>query len=437
MDRPTIFVSSTIYDFGDMRSAIKDHLESNGCRVLASEFNDFTKPLDRHSYQACLDTIEQADIFLLLIGTRVGGWYDEAKRVSITQQEYRRAYELAQAGKIRLMSFVRADVWTHRQDAQSLEKHLAGLSELDDAMRRKIARFPSSFADDSGFIVSFIDEVCRNKETAEAAKGKGAMPIGNWVHPFSGFSDIRSVIDPLILNGLSVTKAAGRKALQNQLLILLRDVLPIVKDGPLIPAPTVLRLAAEINLTGQNITGSTKLSNKTWNTFVFLGTMVPSVRLDPNVFSSVLGTDLLLEYEPARGVFRQTEAYDLLTDLIDQIRKFEQVRSGYEFSKLIGYGRTGRDRDGSVSVPVHLVAGQIQLLFRWVEVAALAKALAVALDGKPLVIPPRMPLTPFRDQEAEISKEQVSLEQVRHFVGLDNQSADDRVTSGAVPRTPG
>jgi Domain of unknown function (DUF4062) len=80
MDRPTIFISSTIYDFRDMRSAIKDHLEENGCRVLASEFNDFTKPLDKHSYQACLDTIQQADFFLLLVGTRVGGWYDQPNR---------------------------------------------------------------------------------------------------------------------------------------------------------------------------------------------------------------------------------------------------------------------------------------------------------------------------------------------------------------------
>jgi hypothetical protein len=158
--------------------------------------------------------------------------------------------------------------------------------------------------------------------------------------------------------------------------MLLRDVLPKATDGPLIPARTVLRLAAEINLTGENLTGTVKLSDKTWNTFAFLGMMVPAVRLDPNVFSSVLGTDLLLEYEPARGVFRQTEAYDVLTDLIDQIRKFELVKSGSEFAKLIGYGRTGRNRDSSVSVPVHLVAGQMQLLFRWVEVAALAKPLS-------------------------------------------------------------
>jgi hypothetical protein len=52
MDRPTIFLSSTIYDFSDLRSALKDYLEDRGCRVLASEYTDFTRPLDTHSYEA-------------------------------------------------------------------------------------------------------------------------------------------------------------------------------------------------------------------------------------------------------------------------------------------------------------------------------------------------------------------------------------------------
>jgi hypothetical protein len=38
-------------------------LEQQGCTVLASEFNDFQKPLDRHSYDACGASIEKADYF--------------------------------------------------------------------------------------------------------------------------------------------------------------------------------------------------------------------------------------------------------------------------------------------------------------------------------------------------------------------------------------
>jgi hypothetical protein len=293
MDRPTIFLSSTIYDFRDLRSAIKDHLEENGCRVLASDYNDFTKPLDVHSYQACLNTIQQADYFLLLIGTRVGGWYDPANRVSITQQEYRTAYQLAQDGKIKLLSFVREEVWNFRQSSKELSKHLEGLSELDDEIRNKIKSRPKVFASDSDFIISFIDEVSRNKETTEALKGKGAFPIGNWVHPFTRFSDIRDVVDPLILNGLSVRHTAGRKALQNQLLILLRDIVQIVRDKPLVPISAIMRLANEINLTTENVTGSVTLTDKTFGTFIYMAMMAPRMALNATGLEAALGTDLL------------------------------------------------------------------------------------------------------------------------------------------------
>ncbi|MEH2626073.1 hypothetical protein V1292_004128 [Bradyrhizobium sp. AZCC 1719] len=423
MDRPTIFISSTIYDFRDMRSAIKDHLEENGCRVLASEYNDFTKPLDKHSYQACLDTIEQADVFLLLVGTRVGGWFDAPNRVSITQQEYRTAYELAQDGKIKLLSFVREEVWNHRQGSKELSKHLESLSELDDEIRKKISARPTAFASDSDFIVSFIDEISRNKETAEAVKGRGSMPVGNWVHTFSRFSDIRDVLDPLILNGLSVRHAAGRKALQNQLLILLRDVVPVINGKPMIPAPTILKLAKEIDLKTDALTSTVWLTDQTFGRLVFLAMIAPNTTLSEAGLETALGSDLLLEYVPAEGNFKQTPAYDLLTELLDQIRKLEKARTGLGLNEIIVCGAPkNRGTNKSVTVPTHLVAGVLHMLFRWADVAALAKALAQVLDGKPSAALQRMPLTPFREQEEELKREQVSLEQIRTFVGLESSS---------------
>jgi Domain of unknown function (DUF4062) len=423
MDRPTIFISSTIYDLRDMRSAIKDHLEENGCRVLASDFNDFTKPLDRHSYQACLDTIEQADFFLLLVGTRVGGWYDEKNRVSITQQEYRTAYKLAQEGQVKLLSFVRAEVWDYRQSSKELNKHLASLSELDDEIRKKIRDRPTTFASDSDFIVSFIEEISRNKETADAAKGLGPMPIGNWIHQFVGFSDIRDALDPLILNGVSVKHAAGRKALQNQLLTLLRDLIPLLKNEPVSPIPTISNVAKEINLKADNLPASIRLEDRTYNRFAFLAMTAPRTALNAAGLEAALGTDLLLEYDPKNSEFKQTAAYDLLTELIDQIRKFEQARTGSNSLDAIKCGQPkNRGPDKSVLIPVLLVAGQLQMFFRWADIVSLAKALAVYLEGQPLVVPERMPMTPFVDQEAEIKAEQISLQQVRKFAGLDPTS---------------
>ncbi|MBR0900269.1 DUF4062 domain-containing protein [Bradyrhizobium tropiciagri] len=427
MDRPTIFISSTIYDFRDMRSAIKDHLEENGCRVLASEFNDFTKPLDKHSYQACLDTIQQADFFLLLIGTRVGGWYDAPNRVSITQQEYRTAYELAQEGKIKLLSFVREEVWLHRESTKELSKYLESVADLDDEIRRNIESRPTKFASDNDFIVSFIDEISRNKETAEAVKGCGPMPIGNWVHPFTRFSDIRDVIDPLILNGLSVRHAAGRKALQNQLLTLLRDLVPIIKDKPLLPANMILNVATEIDLKVDDLTRSIRLSDRTYGRLASLALYAPNAALNEAGLDAALGSDLLLKYEPADGNFRQTPAYDLLTELLDQIRKFEKARSGFAVNDLLVRGLpSNRGADRSVTVLGHIVAGQLQILFRWADIVAIARALALFLDGQPSVAPQRMPLSALREQEDELKREKVSLQQVREFAGLE--------TAGTTPK---
>jgi hypothetical protein len=419
MDRPTVFISSTIYDFRDLRSAIKDYMEERGCRVLASDYNDFTKPLDRHSYQACLETIEQADLFLLLIGSRVGGWYDEKKRISITQQEYRTAYAFAQCGQLRLLSFVRADVWTHRQSTKELERHLKSISELDHTLRQSVTRFPTGFMEDAEFIVSFIDEVSRNKETAAAVKGDGPLPVGNWVHTFTGFANIRQALDPLILRGMSVRDAAGRKALQNQLLTLLRGVLPSLSKGRTAnPANSIRKLAREINLTTKNLTGDVTLTDEMWNTFVHLSVLAPNTIADAAPLAAVLGTDLLLQYDPRTGAFHQTPLYDALTDLVDKIRNFERAKLHSKLAETIPYGKTGRRADRSIILPGQLVGFQLHLLFRWAEVVGLARALARALEGAPLELPAPMPRSPFLDEEAALAQQEISMQQARAFVGL-------------------
>jgi hypothetical protein len=59
---------------------------------MLSESNDFAKPFDENSYEACLRTIDDCDYFVLLIGARTGGLYNEREGVSITRMEYRHAY---------------------------------------------------------------------------------------------------------------------------------------------------------------------------------------------------------------------------------------------------------------------------------------------------------------------------------------------------------
>ncbi len=194
-NKPSIFISSTIYDFEDLRSALKYWLEEQGYEVLLSEANDFPVDRSKNSYQACLDAINRCDYFMLFIGSRVGGLFDKDKQISIARAEYQRAYELAQQGKIRIISFVRKSVWDYRRSQKELENYLKQeyciKKEIDEADIAKIMNRPSDFATQATQIISFIDEVVRLDEMRDVGpENKADRPKSNWIHVFSTFQEV-------------------------------------------------------------------------------------------------------------------------------------------------------------------------------------------------------------------------------------------------------
>ncbi len=191
---PKVFISSTIYDFRDLRSSLKYWLEELGYEVLLSEHNDFPAQVDLNSYESCLRAIDDSNYFIVLVGSRVGGWYNEASRISITQAEYQRAYQRLAAGKIKLLAFVRRDLWDVREDRKELELLLKGEAlhhaELDEKDIQAITKHPSKFANDAEFTFGFLNEIARMEEMKAAVSGKGPFPPGNWIRQFSEFRDI-------------------------------------------------------------------------------------------------------------------------------------------------------------------------------------------------------------------------------------------------------
>jgi hypothetical protein len=164
----------------------------------------------------------------------------------------------------------------------------------------------------------------------------------------------------------------------------------------------ILRISTEMNLKIENLKNDIRLDEKAFGRLIYFGMLAPQAGLSEQGLETALGTDLLLEYDTARSRFNQTTAYDLLTDLLDQIRKFEKARTGFNLNDIVVRGLPkNRAADRSVTIPMHLVASLLHMLFRWADVAALAKGLAQVLDGQPLAVPRRMPLTPLRDQEEE------------------------------------
>ena len=422
MDRPTIFLSSTVYDFGDLRSALKDYLELRGCRVLASEFTDFPRPLDAHSYQACLDTIEQADIFVLFIGRRVGGFLDQIERVSITRAEYRHAHKLAKAFQIKLISFVRSDVLQHHRSIQDLEKLLRDDPELTEFQRQKFANYPTLAMENAKAIRAFIEEVTRNDETRLASQGKGEPPIANWIWPFSTFTEIRQALDPLIAQGRTIQQAAGRKALEIQLGQLLRAIVPLANGTPFDPLNVVLSIRNELNLRAEPTEADidpdgeymVAISIECWEN---LGKLVCSAGrsvIDPTLLINALGSELLLQYNPKQGTYMETEEYRLHVQVVEQARLFAGTRNPVwqEIDRNVGPVHNAK----SCSVSGLWVAEWVYRLLRWTDLIGSARALAASLSGAQLIPPPNVPFSPFLDREEGGAAERPSPDQIQNYI---------------------
>ncbi|NSZ66892.1 DUF4062 domain-containing protein (plasmid) [Agrobacterium tumefaciens] len=416
--RPTFFLSSTIYDFRDLRSAIKFSLEARGCRVLASEFNDFAVDPATHSYEACLKNIEEADYFVLLVGGRVGGWYNQPERVSITQQEYREAYRRHKESGLRIVSFVRAEVWQVKEDRRELARFLAG-QDLPEDQKKVIVSYPNKFAEDADFVSKFLTEVGRNYETASAVKTGMPKPTGNWIYPFSTFKDIDDVLQPLTFSGRTADEAAYRKALQHELIEVMRPLL-LKLDGKVIdPRPSIGRFwkSTPISLgrLGQNL----KVDAKEWSIFSALMLKTMAVHIDPVVITDSLTSPTLLEYSAEQSAYRTTDAYDLIVRLATEIKAFNGSANADTLQLIYAFSPASIGRGHSEHfIPASKLALLVGLSLRWFNIVSICEALVRFLSGNPLKYPALMPFSPVQGMQAQLDKENLTAQETRDFLGI-------------------
>lgn len=86
--KPTVFVSSTCYDLGQVRNDLKLFIEDGfNFSAALSEFDSFPISPDKDTIENCLGVVRNyADIFVLIIGGKYGYETDSGK--SITNLEY-------------------------------------------------------------------------------------------------------------------------------------------------------------------------------------------------------------------------------------------------------------------------------------------------------------------------------------------------------------
>lgn len=93
VQRLTVFISSTVKDFGPVRRDLREWLTRSGILVRSSEDGDFPVEDGVTSHDACVLAVEGAHVVVVLVGGRYGGRYAGTPK-SITWREYDEALRL-------------------------------------------------------------------------------------------------------------------------------------------------------------------------------------------------------------------------------------------------------------------------------------------------------------------------------------------------------
>ena len=413
--KPTVFLSSTIYDFGDLRSAIRYWLGEFGFDVLASESNDFPQIPDQNSYDACLNAARAADFFVLLIGRRVGGWFDQKNRISITRQEYRVAREaFEKTGKPRIVAFGRRSVWDVREDRKALEKLLeqdvVSSAELPGKEKRRIAMHPSRIVNDGEAVFSFIGEVERREEMKKALAENTARPVGNWVYQFSDFAEVTAGLRSIMNLRMDLRHLILTTELQKELIRNLQQLMcKVPNKGNFDVWPNYWLVSKHIPAT-VNHSGYTRLKGADVARLAVIFGFHKSIgqRLATNLIREALKNGLFVQYDPANGLPSPTKLHNRLQELIEMVerlRRFGELQgplSAEAFSEYTQYTK----EQGEIQVPNQILGNAIWFVTLFERVVKLHRAVLQELLGLPVLpgMPPG-PASPFTGEDEKIKGE--------------------------------
>lgn len=401
---------------------MKHYLEQLGFQVLLSEKNDFPKPLDKNTLDACLQVIEQADYYVLLIGARVGQIFDDGKGLSITRAEYRHAYQLMQAGKIHLAVFVRHDLWTIRQDRKALSEYLSAdealQKELSEDVLKSIANHPSPVLNDAEKIFDFLQEVTREEESRRAATGEGTPPPGNWVHSFSTFEEIIEALQTEFHISHSLQHIALKANLRRELLTNL-TWLTCREGGKLYPKADLFLTKARQFLS-ETVAGTSVLpAEQVENVGRYSLLASDGINLSADFIDQAVNSGEFLDFDSDQGVYVDTSFNQNLVLLSRLIRGHKELlnRSGDQLTQILAtYGDLSKSRETSLP--------NLQLVFPFGiansehNIVAVSVALVKALDGDPqsLANLNLLPTSPFARDAEEINRERISVNEVETWI---------------------
>ncbi|ANP83876.1 hypothetical protein BAQ53_24430 [Bacillus sp. B25(2016b)] len=322
-NRPTVFISSTISDFADLRSALGYYLEKSGYRVYMSETTTFPVNPNKSNFEQCFELIDKSQYYILLIGNKRGSWYKDGIS-TITQEEFRYARnKFEQTGDISLLTFIRSDVWS-----------------IINEYKRSQGINKSGTMEDIEFTTTFIDEITKDEDYIKAQKQDQSYPKGTWVSRFSRFSDIIDVMS-MTMNietnrRMEILRTLALEELQENIRACFDDYTTTGNAFPYALSP-LLRAFSEVkHPIGQ------RFPAKEVRRFATIGVHGLNTKaFKSEAIKELISSGELLDYDIKTKSYKKSPIMKLAEVMImeiDRIQSFFRSEEGY-YSKLLAFSK--------------------------------------------------------------------------------------------------
>jgi len=352
--------------------------------------------------------------------------YEEKNKTSITQMEYRHAYERFKQKNLKIAAFVRKEVWDIREDRKALESFLEKNESLDKEVGladiRKIAGHASKFVTDSEHIFEFIKEISRTVEMKDAvAKGSG-YPEGNWLHQFSGFEDIISALEQVFKTSLPLRKVALATNAKHEILLNLTKVLEkygnelSVFNGPF-PARKVI--TDDIRKTSR-----IKGEHLGWLAMYCFHGVSGFGRLSTIFLDEALKSGDFLEFDPRIDAYKVGTIQDGLLKLKTEMETLRSIETWFPLGERIKFANEylpllkTDERNLAIDVPNLELVKPISCFDHHINVVRLSVAVYFALNGEDGCFEKLSlnPSSPFTKQAEELKAETPTIEDVENWI---------------------
>ena len=137
---PRIFVSSTCFDLAEIRYHLGQFIESLGFESVLSENGDVCFHPDKHTHEACVNEVENCNLFILIIGGRFGGqFYPQDSNTKVAEETEENLNSLsitnvefleAKARNIPTFVYIKKDVY-HDHHFYSMNKNKGNIGDFD------------------------------------------------------------------------------------------------------------------------------------------------------------------------------------------------------------------------------------------------------------------------------------------------------------------